>query len=174
MVLVAADLVGDAVVADINQDVKIGTADGFVDLSFCFAGTETRALAVNQKRILGISGKGNPVAALGELFTELNQIRIDFFAISILPGRAASFNGATGMEFSSKSKLAIQTSSNRHILQSFSSYLYHRNKGRVKQKTKESLLFVQVVVIIMNECPLAMQSSAAFRTENEGKGKAIT
>ena len=25
------------------------------------------------------SGKGNPVAALGELFTELNQIRIDFF-----------------------------------------------------------------------------------------------
>ena len=74
MVLVAADLVGDAVVADINQDVKIGTADGFVDLSFCFAGTETRALAVNQKRILGISGKGNPVAALGELFTELNQI----------------------------------------------------------------------------------------------------
>ena len=64
MVLVAADLVSDAVVADINQDVKIGTADGFVDLSFCFAGTETRALAVNQKRILGISGKGNPVAAL--------------------------------------------------------------------------------------------------------------
>ena len=77
MVLVAADLVSDAVVADINQDVKIGTADGFVDLSFCFAGTETRALAVNQKRILGISGKGNPVAALGELFTELNQIRIN-------------------------------------------------------------------------------------------------
>ena len=70
MVLVAADLVSDAVVADINQDVKIGTADGFVDLSFCFAGTETRALAVNQKRILGISGKGNPVAALGELFTD--------------------------------------------------------------------------------------------------------
>ena len=79
MVLVAADLVSDAVVADINQDVKIGTADGFVDLSFCFTGTETRALAVNQKRILGISGKGNPVAALGELFTELNQIRINFF-----------------------------------------------------------------------------------------------
>lgn len=79
MVLVAADLVSDAVVADINQDVKIGTADGFVDLSFCFAGTETRALAVNQKRILGISGKGNPVAALGELFTELNQICINFF-----------------------------------------------------------------------------------------------
>lgn len=136
MVLVAADLVSDAVVADINQDVKIGTADGFVDLSFCFAGTETRALAVNQKRILGISGKGNPVAALGELFTELNQIRIDFFAISILPGRAASFNGATGMEFSSKSKLAIQTSSNRHFYKPFTSYLYHLGKGRVKQKRK--------------------------------------
>ena len=60
------------------------------------------------------------------------------------------------------------------ILPIIYSYLYHRNKGRVKQKTKESLLFVQVVVIIMNECPLAMQSSAAFRTENEGKGKAIT
>ena len=81
MVLVAADLVSDAVVADINQDVKIGTADGFVDLSFCFAGTETRALAVNQKRILRISGKGNPVAALGELFTELNQICINFFLL---------------------------------------------------------------------------------------------
>ncbi len=85
MVLVAADLVSDAVVADINQDVKIGTADGFVDLSFCFAGTETRALAVNQKRILGISGKGNPVAALGELFTELNQICINFLPFPYCP-----------------------------------------------------------------------------------------
>lgn len=162
MVLVAADLVSDAVVADINQDVKIGTADGFVDLSFCFAGTETRALAVNQKRILGISGKGNPVAALGELFTELNQIRINFFAISILPGRAASFNGATGMEFSSKSKLAIQTSSNRHFLQTIY-FLFISSWERARQaKTKESLLFVQVVVIIMDECPEGMQKKARF------------
>ena len=79
MVLVAAYLVGDAVVADIDQNVKIGTTDRFVDLSFCLTRAETRALAVNQERILGISGKGNSVAALGELFTELNQIRIDFF-----------------------------------------------------------------------------------------------
>ena len=79
MVLVAADLVGDAVVADINQDVKIVPTNGRLNGSLAFAGTETRALAVNQKRILGISGKGNPVAALGELFTELNQIRINFF-----------------------------------------------------------------------------------------------
>ena len=139
MVLVAADLVSDAVVADINQDVKIGTADGFVDLSFCFAGTETRALAVNQKRILGISGKGNPVAALGELFTELNQIRIN---------------------------------------KPFTSYLYHLGKGRVKQKTKESLLFVQVVVIIMDECPEGMQKKHAFywakRSYKEVNGKAKT
>lgn len=139
MVLVAADLVGDAVVADINQDVKIGTADGFVDLSFCFAGTETRTLAVNQKRILGISGKGNPVAALGELFTELNQIRINFFAISILPGRAASFNGATGMEFSSKSKLAIQTSSNRHFLQTIY-FLFISSWERARQAKNERIL----------------------------------
>ena len=93
----------------------------------------------------------------------------------MLPGRAASFNGATGMEFSSKSKLAIQTSSNRHILQSFFLPIYIiETKGASSKKRKNPLLFVQVVVIIMNECPLAMQSSAAFRTENEGKGKAIT
>ena len=79
MVLVAAYLVGDAVVADVDQNVKIGTTDRFVDLSFCLTRAETRALAVNQERILGISGEGNSVAALGELFTELNQIRINFF-----------------------------------------------------------------------------------------------
>lgn len=139
MVLVAAYLVGDAVVADIDQNVKIGTTDRFVDLSFCLTRAETRALAVNQERILGISGKGNSVAALGELFTELNQIRIDFFAISMLPGRAASFNGATGMEFSSKSKLAIQTSSNRHILQSFF-FLFISSKQRARQAKNERIL----------------------------------
>ena len=139
MVLVAAYLVGDAVVADIDQNVKIGTTDRFVDLSFCLTRAETRALAVNQERILGISGKGNSVAALGELFTELNQIRINFFAISILPGRAASFNGATGMEFSSKSKLAIQTSSNRHFLQTIY-FLFISSWERARQAKNERIL----------------------------------
>ena len=79
MVLVAAYLVGDAVVADIDQNVKIGTTDRFVDLSFCLTRAETRALAVNQERILGISGKGDSVAALGERVTAVYQLRSDFF-----------------------------------------------------------------------------------------------
>ena len=60
----------------------------------------------------------------------------------------------------------------------FTSYLYHLGKGRVKQKTKESLLFVQVVVIIMDECPEGMQKKHAFywakRSYKEVNGKAKT
>ena len=96
----------------------------------------------------------------------------------MLPGKAASLIGATGMEFSSKSKLAIETSSNRHFLQSFYFLFISSKKGRVKQKTKESLLFVQVVVIIMNECPEGMQKKHAFygakRSYKEVNGKAKT
>ena len=85
MVLVAADLVSDAVVADINQDVKIGTADGFVDLSFCFAGTGNAGTRSQSEKNPQNIRKGNPVAALGELFTELNQIRIDFLPFPCCP-----------------------------------------------------------------------------------------
>ena len=46
------------------------------------------------------------------------------------------------------------------------------------QKTKESLLFVQVVVIIMDECPEGMQKKHAFywakRSYKEVNGKAKT
>ena len=79
MVFVSAYLVGDAVVADIDKDVKISATDRFVNLSLCFSGAEARAFTVNQERILRITGKRNSAATFCQFTTELYQIRIDFF-----------------------------------------------------------------------------------------------
>ena len=63
-------------------------------------------------------------------------------------------------------------------MEAFSSNFNLRIKWRVTQKTKESLLFVQVVVIIMDECPEGMQKKHAFywakRSYKEVNGKAKT
>ena len=50
-----AELIGQAVIGDVDQNEQIITTDGFVDHTLCFAGAEPRALCVDDKCVAGIS-----------------------------------------------------------------------------------------------------------------------
>ena len=55
MILITAYLISNTVVGDIAKNEKIHSTDRFVDDTFCFTGTETRAVTVDQVRFLRVA-----------------------------------------------------------------------------------------------------------------------
>jgi len=55
MIFITIYFISDTVVGDIAKNEKIHSTDRFVDDTFCFTGTETRAVTVNKERFLCIS-----------------------------------------------------------------------------------------------------------------------
>ena len=81
MIEVAADRVGQAVVAYVRHDKKVGSADRFPKDALGLAGAETRALAVNQIIICFVVDIQRGFRYfIDRIFTERNDIVIDFAA----------------------------------------------------------------------------------------------
>ena len=82
VILMATDIVSDAVVADVHDDKQVASADGFTETAFRFTGSETGTRAVYQVGILSILLKIYVIAVLhiGGL-TKIHQIVVH------LPGK---------------------------------------------------------------------------------------
>ena len=90
-VYVTVHLIGDAVVADIQQDIEILAADGFPEDSLALAGAETGAVHVGKKIIFMISLKSGIVCQIFMGFLSKGcKIIIDNFAH--LCGRVKSYD----------------------------------------------------------------------------------
>ena len=81
MVLMTAERIGEAVIADINQNIQIHAANRFGDHSLCLARAETGNLCGEQVGITLIAGKCQTVLVLVLSFRPpLYQIVVDLLA----------------------------------------------------------------------------------------------
>ena len=65
MILISVHLISNAVVGNVTHDKKVYTTNGFINRTFCFSGTESGTFAVNQERILRITGPGKSIFLVG-------------------------------------------------------------------------------------------------------------
>ena len=94
MVFMAAERIGQAVIADIYKNIQIGAPHGLQDDSFRFTGPKTGNFGVQQVRVALIAGKCKTVFVFAFAFcSPFHQIIINF-----LSETAASFqrNDAQG------------------------------------------------------------------------------
>ena len=89
MVLVAAQRILDIVIAHIDHDIKVFSADRFFDDSLSFSGTKTRNISIDQKGISGVSCKGHiPQMLLYAFLSPFHQV-----IIYLLAKRLAAYQG---------------------------------------------------------------------------------
>ena len=78
MIYVTVHLVGDAVVADIQQNIEILAADGFFEDAFALTGAEAGTVYVREKVVFMISLKSGIVCQIFVgFFSKINKIFID-------------------------------------------------------------------------------------------------
>ena len=81
MVFVAAQRVGQGIVAHVYQEVKIRAADGLQDHSLCFPGAEARHLGVQQITVSLVAGECQRILVLAfSLCPPFYQLLVYFFA----------------------------------------------------------------------------------------------
>ena len=78
---VAADLVLEAVVQDVRNDIEINSTDRFCDKSFRFSGTKPGTAGFDQVRISTVILKNNITdVVMISVFSPINDIRINTFS----------------------------------------------------------------------------------------------
>ena len=103
MILVTADSVCGTVVGNVYHNVKVCTADRFLNDSLALTSTKTGALTVYKERLLTVA-LGNVVQTFFfyQFLTEFYQ-----FSVDLLCKIAAIRIGATGIDFSSNSMFGM-------------------------------------------------------------------
>ena len=81
MVFMTAERIGQTVIGNIYQKIQISAADGFLNDTFCFTGTETRNLCLQNIGISLITGECKTVLMLAfTLGSPFYEIIVDLFA----------------------------------------------------------------------------------------------
>ena len=89
MVYMAADGVCLAVIRDIHHDKEVCAADGFFDVAFAFAGSETNAFTFNKERWFAVTLRYNAGLFLFHKFsTEFHKFLVYFLRQILTAGKS--------------------------------------------------------------------------------------